>query len=298
MDQKTDLDGGWQEVIAPLASLVDLDATARTKGALLRRREIKSASSLLRLAMAWGPGGLSLRRAAAWAGLSGIADLCDGAVLKRLRKAADWLEWLVQTVLLARAPAAESFAAQGRLIRLVDGSTFGVVGSDKPGWRLQAGFDLPTGRMGTMTLTPIAEGEGLERVPVTAGELRIADRGYARPEGLRHMVENGGDFLVRMGSRSLKLEDGDRTGIDLSAVFATAEQTGLYDRDVFVLHGRKGRKTWPPLRVRMIVRRLPPDAAEAARERLRRSGQRESYDPSPLAVSAGRLRWPSRRLDM
>lgn len=102
------------------------------------------------------------------------------------------------------------------------------------------------------------------------------------------MVENGGDFLVRTGSRSLKPEDGDRTGIDPSAVFAAAEQTGLYDRDIFVLHGRKGRKTWPPLRVRPIVRRLPPDAAEAARERLRRSGQRESCDPSPLAVSAGR----------
>lgn len=169
MDRKTDLGGGWQEVVAPLASLMDLDATARTKGALLRRREIESASSLLRLAMAWGPGGLSLRRAAAWAGLSGIADLCDGAVPKRLRKAADRLEWLVQTVLPARAPAAESFAAQGRSIRLVDGSTFGAAGSDKPGWRLQAGFDLPTGRMGTMTPTPIAEGGGLERVPATPG---------------------------------------------------------------------------------------------------------------------------------
>lgn len=91
----------------------------------------------------------------------------------------------------------------------MDGSTFGGVGSDKPGWRLYAGFDLPSGQMGRMILTPVAEGEGLQRIAVTTGELRIADRGFARPEGLRYMIDHGGDFLVRMGSRSFKLEDGN-----------------------------------------------------------------------------------------
>jgi hypothetical protein len=286
MTQETYMGDGWREVIAPLANLVDLDDTARASGALLRRREIKSGEALLRLAVAWGPGDMSLRQAAAWAGVSGIADLCDSALLRRLRKGADWLESLVQTVLRARAPAVQSLAAGGRLIRLVDGSTFGVVGSDKPGWRLHAGFDLPTGQMGRMTLTPVAEGEGLQRIAVTAGELRIADRGFARPEGLRYMIDHGGDFLVRMGSRSLKLEDGNGVPVDLMSVFAVAAKDGLYDRDIFVLHGRKGRKTWPPLRVRLIVKPLPPQAVEAARGRLQRAGQRERYDPSPLAVAA------------
>ncbi|MBF0392304.1 MAG: IS4 family transposase [Alphaproteobacteria bacterium] len=286
------MDDGWREVIAPLACLVDLDATARTSGALLRRRAIRTGEVLLRLAIAWGPGELSLRQAAAWAGVSGVADLCDSALLRRLRQSADWMESLVQSVLQARAPAAQALGASGRLIRLVDGSTFGVVGSDKPGWRLHAGFDLPTGRMGQMTLTPIAEGEGLQRIAVTAGELRIADRGFARPEGLRYIVDHKGDFLVRMGSRSLKLEDDTGTGtstgtaLDLMAVFAAAERDGLYDQNVFVLHGRKSRKTWPPLATRLIVKPLPPQAAEAARERLRRAGQRERFVPSPLAVAA------------
>lgn len=286
MSQESHMDDGWREVIAPLAGLVDLDATARTSGALVRRREIRSGEALLRLAVAWGAGDLSFRQAAAWAGVSGIADLCDSALLRRLRNGADWLESLVQAVLRARAPAAQALVDGGRLIRLVDGSTFGVVGSDKPGWRLHAGFDLPTGQMGRVTLTPITEGEGLQRIAVTAGELRIADRGFARPEGLRYMIDHGGDFLIRMGSRSLKLEDADNAPLDLMGVFAAAEKDGLYDRNVFVLHGRKGRKTWPPLRVRLIVKPLPPQSVEAARERLQRAGQRERYDPSPLAVAA------------
>lgn len=280
------MNDGWREVIAPLSSLVDLDETARSHGALLRRRAIKNAEALLRLAVAWGPGKLSLRQAAVWAGISGIAELCDSALLRRLRKSADWLETLVQAVLRARAPVAESLRNQGRLIRLMDGSTVGVVGSDKPGWRLHAGFDLPTGRMGQLMLTPAADGEGLERIAVTPGELRIADRGFARPDGLRHTVDHGGDFLVRMGSRSLKLEDGDGKPLDLLAVLAVAEKNGRYDGDVFVRHGRKSRKKWPPLPVRLVVQPLPPEAAEAARKRLSRAGQRERYDPSPLAIAA------------
>jgi len=264
-------DDGWREVIAPLAGLVDLDDTARTSGALVRRRGVPNAGALLRLAFAWGPGGLSLRQAAAWAGMSAVADLCDSALLRRLRKAGGWLETLLQAVLESRAAAVRAPALQGRLIRLVDGSTFGVVGSDK---------------MGRMTLTSADEGEGLARIPVTAGELRIADRGFARPDGLRHMVDHGADLLIRMGSRSLKLEDGEATGLDLMEALAVAERDGVYDDDVFVRHGRKGRKTWPPLPMRLVIVPLPPEAAKAARQRLQRAGQRERYTPSPLAVAA------------
>jgi hypothetical protein len=62
---------------------VDLDALARRTKALLRRRGILDATALLRLALAHGPGGLSLRAAlslrqtAALACLTGVATLTD-----------------------------------------------------------------------------------------------------------------------------------------------------------------------------------------------------------------------------
>lgn len=277
---------GWFEAIAPLAGQVDLEATARTSGALTRRREIRSAESLLRLVMAWGPGGLSLRQSATWADTSGIAAMGDAAVLRRLRRSADWLEGLVQAVLEARSQAARPASVDGRLLRLMDGTTFGVVGSNKPGWRLHAGFDLALGRFDGIKLTSTAQGEGLEQIPVTQGEIRIADRGFARPDGLRHMIDHGGDFLIRLGSRSLKLEQDKGVPIDWLALFATALKQGAWDGSVDVLHGRKGRKKWPPLPIRLMIRPLPPEQAEAARQRLRRAGQRESYKPSPLAIEA------------
>src|ERR687897_228609 len=59
------LEAQWPDLVAAVSAAIDLDATARTSGALVRRREIRSAEALLRLALAYGPGGLSLRTAAA-----------------------------------------------------------------------------------------------------------------------------------------------------------------------------------------------------------------------------------------
>src|SRR5918911_5505867 len=82
------LDSRWPEVVGAIAEAIDLEATARASGALVRRRGIRSAEALLRLALAYGPGGLSLRAAAAWAGVSGLADLSDTAGVNPVRKAA------------------------------------------------------------------------------------------------------------------------------------------------------------------------------------------------------------------
>src|SRR4029453_6082308 len=64
------LEAQWPALVAAVSAAIDLEATARASGALVRRRAIRSAEMLLRLALAYGPGGLSLgggggRRAAA-----------------------------------------------------------------------------------------------------------------------------------------------------------------------------------------------------------------------------------------
>src|SRR4051794_4412006 len=96
-------DQRWPWLLAALPATLDLDETARASGALVRRRAIGDAAALLRLALSYGPGGLSLRGAAAWATLAGLACLSDVAVLKRLRRAADWLWQIAGAVLSARA---------------------------------------------------------------------------------------------------------------------------------------------------------------------------------------------------
>src|ERR1700687_3199517 len=81
----------WAEVSARLPADFDLEATGRVRGAFPRGREIKNAETLLRLALAYGGLGMSLRETCAWAEAGGIVSLSDPSLLDRLRKAAPWL---------------------------------------------------------------------------------------------------------------------------------------------------------------------------------------------------------------
>lgn len=81
----------WPEVSARLPADFDLEATARLRGAFTRAREIKNAETLLRLALAYGGLGMSLRETCTWAEAGGIVSLSDPSLLERLCKAAPWL---------------------------------------------------------------------------------------------------------------------------------------------------------------------------------------------------------------
>jgi hypothetical protein len=77
--------------LAWLSRVVDLDAKAREFGALVRVGKVRDGASLLRLALLYGPCGLSRRAVAAAAATVGMAVLSDKAVLGRLRKMSNWL---------------------------------------------------------------------------------------------------------------------------------------------------------------------------------------------------------------
>ncbi len=122
------LDPHWPALLERLSGVLDLDASARTSGALVRRRNVGDAATLLRLALAHGPGGLSLRSAATWAGASGVAELSDVALRRRLRKAADWLGQIAGALLSARL-SSEHVVSTERL-RIVDGSSISHAGAN------------------------------------------------------------------------------------------------------------------------------------------------------------------------
>jgi hypothetical protein len=273
---------GWTEFLWRLPPGLDLDALARATGALERVREIRDGSGLLWLAMAYGPGGLSLRDTAAWAGLRGLAKLSDVAVLKRLRGAAEYLEAVVASAIAARNPAA--LGRLGRRLRVLDGTTVSAPGSTRPDWRLHVAIDLAGPRLDAVTLTPATQGERLDAIDVAAGELVVADRGFGRPEGLAAVAAVGADFLVRLNWRQLRLADPTGKPVAMPALLAQAQAGGIVDRPIQVLHGKD--RGFVPLPARLVVIALPEHAAERARRTLRRNGQREGYTPSPTARQA------------
>src|SRR5271156_4721338 len=100
----------WSDLIAEILGDLDLDKLAFSTRALRRRRGVRNALALLRLALARGPGGLSLRDAAAWAHLTQVAELTDASLNDRLHQSCEFLA----------AVAAAMFAGQdaGRLLSM------------------------------------------------------------------------------------------------------------------------------------------------------------------------------------
>ncbi len=281
------LDVGWSHLLSRVGSSAELEATARASGALVRRREIKSAEDLLRLALAYGPCGMSLRGVAAWAQTMGLGELSDVAALKRLRGSAGWLERIVG-LLLTRRLCGQPLAG-GRTIRLVDGTTISERGSDRADWRLHYSYDPRAGRTVDCELTMAGMGEHLRRARVKAGEIWLGDRNYAKGDGLHHVVKAGADFVVRISWNSLSLRTASGQPFDLATRLERLGQ-GEHAQWRALAVTANGRTV--PLRV--VVRRKPADAIEREIKRItekaaRRGRTRRSGKPDPRSLLAAQF---------
>ena len=225
----------WQSTLARLGGDAAVEASAREKGAFARARGVASAADLLRLILGYCLGGMGLRSTSAWAASVGLADLSNVALLKRLRKCGPWMEHLVG-MLLAGGPKP---AAEGRRIRLVDGTTVPKAGKEARNsnglWRLHCAFDLPSERFSFVEVTDEKGAERLSRTPFAKGDIAIADRGYMHPEALAHVLEQGADFIVRTPWRGARWYGKNGKPFDLLASLAAAESSGLLDKPIWVL---------------------------------------------------------------
>lgn len=228
---------------------------------------------LLRLALAYGPGGLSLRSAAAWAGASGLADLSDTAVMKRIRGAADWLGEIAGALLRRSQPAPPAGAIlPGRRLRVVDGSVITQPGSRGTDWRLHATYDPAATRFTDLALTDQHGAESFARTTLAAGDVALGDRCYAKPGDLHAVLECGADFIVRVGYANLRLLQPDGAPVAWPALFAALPPEGVVEQSVVVEKAGKGlkRRGRPLFAARLIVCRLSPAAARQAERRVRR----------------------------
>jgi hypothetical protein len=269
----------WQSTLTRLGGAAAVEASARQSGAFLRARAVQSAADLLRLVLAYCLGGMGLRLTSAWAASSGIADLSNVALLKRLRKCGAWMEHLVGQLLKPETQP----AAGSRRIRLLDGTNVPKAGKDDRKnnglWRLHCAFDLPSERFSFVELTDEKGGERLDRTPVAKGDIVIGDRGFLHPGPLAHILDEGADVIVRAGWKGAHWLDGSGKPFDMLAALTAAESAGVLDCPIWI-----GRKKAAPLPLRLVAFRLPPVKAEEARVRARRAAQRENY-----AVSGGTL---------
>jgi hypothetical protein len=278
MDTLNLLETQWEYLLSMLPAKVDLEASARDKGALLRRRVIQSAETLLRLALAYCCG-LSLRQTSCWAHLQGLGKLSQVGVMKCLRRSAAWLEFLVVTKLAERA---ECRQIQGLRLRLVDATTVSAPGSQGTDWRVHLGFDLGSLTIDAVELTGAEGGESLSRFQVGAREVLIGDRGYAHRRGLWSVRQAGGDFLVRSTWQNLPLQTLGGEPFDLLRAARSLPEGEVGEFAVQTVATRKV----PAMAARMIILRKSEEAAEQAREKIRKEARKKGRAVDPKTLEA------------
>lgn len=268
-------DGSWSSVSSWIGCVVDLEATAREFNALKRRRKIRSAEALLRLALIYGPGGQSLRSAAALAGDAGIAELSDKAVEGRLRKMGDWLGHILSLLLAARKGVQRPPDAAGLDIALVDGSLICAPGKGAT-WRLHARYDPGRGRFADLHISDAKLAERVDRTRIDPGQVVITDRGYARVRDFQATLKAGSNFLTRIGWRSLRLRDA--AGEPLDVITLLPETDTLGEHIVHLAGIAQG--------LRLVMQRLPPEAAERQRKKRTRKSNKAGHKIDPRTVKA------------
>lgn len=270
MTMKTSLsDGYWSSILARLSEVADLDATAREFGAFQRRGQVSNPEGVLRLALMYGPGRLSLRSTAAAAeGL--VGSLSDKAVEGRLRKAGDWLEHLLERLLEARMRQSPNSK-----LALVDGSVIKPPGKG-PQWRLHARYDPGCARFVDLKLSTIKTSEKVSHTAPQTGQAVITDRGYARVRDISTVLAQESDFITRIGWRSLRLLEADGSVFDL--VSALPDGPDVAEHTVWL----KGIDR--PLRV--VLQRLPEDKIKRAAKRARNKSAKNRSKIDPRTVKA------------
>jgi hypothetical protein len=267
---------------------------ARELGAFQRARGIADARALLQVMLIHLGEGCGLRETAARASLAGIAQVSDVALLKRLRSCGPWFEWLAQALRAAHELRAvpPGDGAQGLLgarhLRVVDGSVVrepGVTGSQ---WRLHYAIELPSLQCQQVHLGPCDDGETLKRFEVHAGDIFMADRGYAHPGGIAHVRRHGGDVIVRMNLVTLPLTH-PTTGQPLDVLRQVrglqVGQAGSWPACLKVKAERGGARAHEIVG-RLCAVRKSAGAVALARDRVRRESLRGGKQVQPQTLEA------------
>ena len=261
----------------------DLETSAKEKGALHRKRGVPSAQALLRLAFVYAYVGLSLRATATWAAQAGVARLSDVALLKRLRRAADWCGHLLAQQLAQQASLHRDRLPQSLSVHLIDATTASRPGSKGTDYRVHLKFDLGTLTIADVTLTDASGGESLKQYPLEAGELAVGDRGYAHRQGIAAATAAGAPVLVRLCWQTVPLQRRDGTPFDLLAHLRALEAGEIGEWEVQTAPAKDGTPAVPG---RLIAVRKSPQAAETSRRKLRAAARKKGKTPAARTLEA------------
>jgi hypothetical protein len=277
------LDEDWKLLLNLLPA--GWEQQAVLSGASERLRGFSTTSDLLRTLLLHVGKGYSLRETVVRAQAAGIAEVSDVALMKRLRKAEEWLRYLCAS-LLQESGWEMPAEVRGYNVRALDGTLVKEPGRSGSQWRIHYSVRIPSLVCDHLELTAVkgaGTGESLERFAASPGDLVLADRGFCKPGGVETLHRQGAAVMVRLNSSTLPLWDQAGVRFGLLGQVTQLKETGAEREWPVWVQGSKER-----IAGRLCVLRKSEEAAEKARRRIVRKAQQGGPTPKPETLEYAR----------
>jgi hypothetical protein len=277
------LDEDWKLLLSLLPA--GWEQQAILSGASERLRGFGTTSDLLRTLLLHVGKGYSLRETVVRAKAAGIAEVSDVALMKRLRKAEEWLRRLCAS-LLQESGWEMPAEVRGYNVRALDGTLVKEPGRKGAQWRIHYSVRIPSLLCDHLELTAVkgaGTGESLERFPASLKDLVLAERGFCKPRGVEALHRQGAVVMVRLNSSTLPLWDQAGARFGLLEQVRQLQETGTEREWPVWVQGDQER-----IAGRLCVLRKSEESAEKARRSIARKAQQGGPTPKPETLEYAR----------
>jgi Transposase DDE domain len=225
--------------------------------------KIRDAETLLRFIFLHAGADLPLRQTVALMAEAGGPSVSPMRLHKKMARAAPYLRALVERMVAWPSKGAAELWG-GYVLAAVDATTIcgpGAVGTDA---RIHTKLRVADVSISAVEVTDETGGETFTRFKWERGELAVADRAYCNHRGIQHVLDDGADVLVRYRLDGIELSTSGGVTLDVLEAVAHLEvgETADLEVQVKLVRGQ--------VRGRLVAYRLPEEAADRARVRLRR----------------------------
>jgi len=251
---------------------------ASSATALKGLRKNKEAENYLRTLMIHVGCGYSLRETVARAKIANLANLTDVALVKRLRKAKEWLHELC--LALFEEQGIELQPTPNFQPRLLDATTVKEPGATGSLWRIHYSVQLPSLTCDYFKVTAskgAGTGESFFQYPIRKGDYIIADRGYSRAPGIHHVISKKAYVMVRVNTSCLSLLSPGGQVFDLLTKVSGIQKPGVVKSWPVLVPAKSGAT----VEGRICVIRKTNEAIRLAHEKIDRNASKKGNATKP-----------------
>ena len=238
--------------------------------ALKGLRKDKAAENYLRTLLIHIGCGYSLRETVTRAKRANLADISDVALIKRLRKAKDWLHSICVALFEEQGIALNN--TSDFPVRLFDATNVKEPGKTGSLWRIHYSIQIPSLTCDFFKLTATkgkGTGESFFQYSIKKGDYIIADRGYSTASGIHHVVSKKAYVIVRVNTSSLPILDLKGNRFQLLKKVTAINKPGIVRSWNVLIPARSGAT----IKGRICVIRKTEEAIKLAHEKLKKEAQ-------------------------